>query len=180
MSVVWRIAFRNLLEHRAKSLIVGTIILIGTFVLVVGNSLMDSAAAGIRRSFIDNFTGHLVLAGVADAPVSLFGVRSTDFLNTRTPRLDGYDRLLQAVTDHPDVAAWSPQASDSATVNLAGEDGTSDRGVVLAALGDRARPLPGGVSGRRRADRGLVPETGSSGTGVVRRDRHRPRRIGRP
>ena len=125
MSVVWRIALRNLQEHRAKSLIVGTIILIGTFVLVVGNSLMDSAAAGIRRSFIDNFTGHLVLAGVADAPVSLFGVRSTDFLNARTPRLDGYDRLLQAVADHPDVAAWSPQASDSATVNLAGEDGTS-------------------------------------------------------
>ena len=125
MSVVWRIALRNLQEHRAKSLIVGTIILIGTFVLVVGNSLMDSAAAGIRRSFIDNFTGHLVLAGVTDAPVSLFGVRTTDFLNSRTPRLDGYERLLQAVADHPDVAAWSPQASDSATVNLAGVDGTS-------------------------------------------------------
>ena len=125
MSVVWRIALRNLQEHRAKSLIVGTIILIGTFVLVVGNSLMDSAAAGIRRSFIDNFTGHLVLAGVTDAPVSLFGVRTTDFLNSRTPRLDGYERLLQAVAEHPDVAAWSPQASDSATVNLAGEDGTS-------------------------------------------------------
>ncbi len=125
MSVVWRIAVRNLQEHRAKSLIVGTIILIGTFVLVVGNSLMDSAAAGIRRSFIDNFTGHLVLAGVADAPVSLFGVRSTDFLNARTPRLDGYEQILQAVADHPDVAAWSPQASDAATVNLAGADGTS-------------------------------------------------------
>ncbi len=125
MSVVWRIAVRNLQEHRAKSLIVGTIILIGTFVLVVGNSLMDSAAAGIRRSFIDNFTGHLVLAGVADAPVSLFGVRSTDFLNARTPRLDGYEQLLQAIADHPDVAAWSPQASDAATVNLAGADGTS-------------------------------------------------------
>ena len=125
MSVVWRIAFRNLQEHRAKSLIVGTIILIGTFVLVVGNSLMDSAAAGIRRSFIDNFTGHLVLAGVTDAPVSLFGVRTTDFLNTRTPRLDGYGRLVEAVADHPDVAAWSPQASDAATVNLAAEDGTS-------------------------------------------------------
>ena len=125
MSVVWRIAIRNLQEHRAKSLIVGTIILIGTFVLVVGNSLMDSAAAGIRRSFIDNFTGHLVLAGVADSPVSLFGVRSTDFLNARTPRLDGYEQLRQAVAGHPDVVAWSPQASDSAAVNLAGEDGTS-------------------------------------------------------
>ena len=125
MSVVWRIAFRNLQEHRAKSLIVGTIILIGTFVLVVGNSLMDSAAAGIRRSFIDNFTGHLVLTGVTDAPVSLFGVRTTDFLNTRTPRLDGYDRLLEAVAAHPDVAAWSPQASDAAVLNLAAEDGTS-------------------------------------------------------
>lgn len=125
MTLVWRIAIRNLREHRAKSLIVGTIILIGTFVLVVGNSLMDSAAAGIRRSFIDNFTGHLVLTGVADAPVSLFGVRSTDFLNTRTPRLDGYERLRQVVADLPEVAAWSPQASDSAAVTLAGEDGTS-------------------------------------------------------
>ena len=126
MSIVWRIAFRNLQEHRAKSLIVGIISLIGTVVLVVGNSLMDSAAAGIRRSFIDNFTGHLVLAGVTDAPVSLFGVRSTDFLNSRTPRLDGYDRLLQTVAGHPDVAAWSPQAGDAATVSLAGPDGTSD------------------------------------------------------
>jgi putative ABC transport system permease protein len=126
VSIVWRIALRNLQEHRAKSLIVGVIILIGTFVLVVGNSLMDSAAAGIRRSFIDNFTGHLVLAGVTDAPVSLFGVRSTDFLNTRTPRLDGYDRLLQTVAGHPDVAAWSAQAGDAATVSLAGPDGTSD------------------------------------------------------
>ena len=159
MSVVWRIAVRNLQEHRAKSLIVGTIILIGTFVLVVGNSLMDSAAAGIRRSFIDNFTGHLVLAGVADAPVSLFGVRSTDFLNNRTPRLDGYEELLQAVADHPDVTAWSPQASDAATVNLAGAGRDVARGVVHAALGHRAGALPGGVPGRRRADRGVVPGT---------------------
>ena len=154
MSVVWRIAIRNLQEHRAKSLIVGTIILIGTFVLVVGNSLMDSAAAGIRRSFIDNFTGHLVLAGVTDAPVSLFGVRTTDFLNTRTPRLDGYDRLLEAVASHPDVAAWSPQASDAGTVNLAAEDGTSigesfsrlwgiDPARYLAAFPDAAELIAG-------------------------------------
>ena len=125
MSVVWRIAFRNLQEHRAKSLIVGTIILIGTFVLVVGNSLMDSAAAGIRRSFIDNFTGDLVLTGVTDAPVSLFGVQSTDFLNVRTPRLDGYARLQEAVAGHPDVASWSPQASNDVAITLAAEDGTS-------------------------------------------------------
>ena len=44
---------------------------------------------------------------------------------TRTPRLDGYQQLLQAVADHPDVTAWSPQASDAASVNLAGEDGAS-------------------------------------------------------
>ena len=123
MSVVWRIAFRNLQEHRTKSLIVGTIILIGTFVLVVGNSLMDSAAAGIRRSFIDNFTGHLVLAGVTHAPVNLFGVRSTELLNTLMPRIDGYDQLLQTVVDHPDVAAWSPLATGAVMIGLAIGDG---------------------------------------------------------
>ncbi len=125
MSVVWRIAIRNLQEHRAKSLIVGTIILVGTFVLVVGNSLMASATAGIRRTFIDNFTGHVVLAGVTDARVSLFGVQTTDFLNVRTPRLDGFDTLRDAVADHPDVAAWSPQAESTVSISLPGPDGTS-------------------------------------------------------
>lgn len=125
MSVVWRIAIRNLLEHRAKSLIVGTIILVGTFVLVVGNSLMESAADGIRRTFIDNFTGHVVLAGVADTRVSLFGVQTTDFLNVRTPRLDGFDALRGAVADHPDVAAWNPQAETNASLSLPGPDGAS-------------------------------------------------------
>lgn len=125
MSVVWRIAIRNLQEHRAKSLIVGTIILVGTFVLVVGNSLMESATDGIRRTFIDNFTGHVVLAGVVDARVSLFGVQSTDFLNVRTPRLDGFEALRNAVADHPDVAAWNPQAESNVTMSLPGPDGTS-------------------------------------------------------
>lgn len=125
MSVVWRIAIRNLQEHRAKSLIVGTIILVGTFVLVVGNSLMESATAGIRRTFIDNFTGHVVLTGVVDARVSLFGVQSTDFLNVRTPRLDGFESLRDAVADHPDVAAWNPQAESNVTMSLPGPDGTS-------------------------------------------------------
>lgn len=125
MSVVWRIAIRNLQEHRAKSLIVGTIIMVGTFVLVVGNSLMDSAAAGIRRTFIDNFTGHVVLAGVTDTRVSLFGVQSTDFLNVRTPRLDGFATLRDAVDGHPEVAAWSPQAETNVALSLPGPDGTS-------------------------------------------------------
>lgn len=125
MNVVWRIAIRNLLEHRAKSLIVGTIILVGTFVLVVGNSLMESAADGIRRTFIDNFTGHVVLAGVADTRVSLFGVQTTDFLNVRTPRLDGFDALRDSVADHPDVAAWNPQAETNASLSLPGPDGAS-------------------------------------------------------
>lgn len=125
MSVVWRIAIRNLQEHRAKSLIVGTIILVGTFVLVVGNSLMDSATDGIRRTFIDNFTGHVVLTGVVDARVSLFGVQSTDFLNVRTPRLDGFESLRDAVADHPDVAAWNPQAETNVSMSLPGPDGTT-------------------------------------------------------
>ena len=125
MSVGWRIAFRKQQEHRVKSLNVGKIILTGTFVLVVGNSLIDSAAKGIQRSFIENFTGHLVIAGVTDAPVSLFGVRTLDFLNSSIPRLDGYSQLQEVVADHPDIVAWSPQASDNASVNVSGEDGTS-------------------------------------------------------
>ena len=66
-----------------------------------------------------------MLAGVADAPVSLFGVQSTDFLNVRTPRLDGYAELREAVAGHRAVVAWSPQAGHDVSMTLAARDGIS-------------------------------------------------------
>ncbi len=51
MRVLIKIAFRNLREHKAKTLIIGIIITMGISILIVGNSMMDTATAGIKRAF---------------------------------------------------------------------------------------------------------------------------------
>ncbi|HEY9594790.1 MAG TPA: hypothetical protein VHE79_09950, partial [Spirochaetia bacterium] len=63
MGVLIRIAFRNLREHTSKSLIIGSLVVLGVIIIVLGNSLLDTASLGIHRMFIDNYTGDVFLYG---------------------------------------------------------------------------------------------------------------------
>ena len=77
MLVLIRIALRNLREHTSKSLIIGTLIVLGVIIIVAGNSLLDTAERGVHRMFIDNYTGDIFISGVPRTPgasVSLFGL----------------------------------------------------------------------------------------------------------
>ncbi|HPE90472.1 MAG TPA: hypothetical protein P5298_05715, partial [Spirochaetia bacterium] len=76
MPVTLRMAFRNLREHKAKSLIIGILLALGMLIMVLGNSFLDASKRGIETSFTQNYTGDVIITGVADGPVSLFGVQS--------------------------------------------------------------------------------------------------------
>ncbi|MDP3179924.1 MAG: hypothetical protein Q8M76_18580, partial [Spirochaetaceae bacterium] len=90
MPVLWRIAFRNIWEHKAKSLIIGTLIILGVIVLVIGNAMIDSAKEGLRKTFIDNYTGDVMIHGPSDSVVSIFGLESMDG-DIDVPSIPSYD-----------------------------------------------------------------------------------------
>ena len=52
MPVTLRMAFRNLREHKAKSLIIGILLALGMLIMVLGNSFLDASKRGIETSFI--------------------------------------------------------------------------------------------------------------------------------
>lgn len=110
MSVLIRIAFRNLLEHKGKTLIIGIIVAVGVIVLIVGNSMMDTATRGIRRAFIDNYTGNIMISGVADGTVSLFGVQSVGGIEP-TPTIPDFTRIREHVEQLPEVDRFTTQIS---------------------------------------------------------------------
>ena len=114
MSVIWKIAFRNIREHKSKTLIIGAIVTIGIAVLVVGNSLMDTAASGIKKNYIDNYTGHVIIAGAHRGSLSLFG--SND-MEEETPVIPEYKKIRQWVAAHPDIETYSPQAIGQASIS---------------------------------------------------------------
>ncbi|MEW5816548.1 MAG: FtsX-like permease family protein [Spirochaetota bacterium] len=126
MPVLIRIAFRNLLEHKSKTLIIGIIITIGIAVLVVGNSLMDTAALGIQRSFIDNYTGHVMISGKADAPISLFGVQSPGRMET-TPIIPEFEKVRNYLSSHGEVTAFAPQVTGFSILSVEGKESAESR-----------------------------------------------------
>jgi putative ABC transport system permease protein len=121
MPVLFRLALRNLVAHKAKSLIVGSIIALGVIVLVAGISFMDTAALGLRRSFIENFTGDVMISGKAGAPISLFGVQSMGGTEG-TPEIPRYEEVVAHLRAHPGVKGVTPQITGANQINIEGND----------------------------------------------------------
>lgn len=68
------VSLRNLKSHRVKTLIVGTILVFGSALVLVGTALVDSIEAGMERSITSSISGHLqVYSGTAEDELALFG-----------------------------------------------------------------------------------------------------------
>ena len=124
MPVLLRIAIRNLIEHKSKTLIIGIIIAVGVVVLVVGNSLMSTAALGIQRGFIDNYTGHIMISGVAEAEISLFGVRSPGGIED-TPTIPSFKEVTEHIESTEGVVAQASQITTFARLGIHEMEGNS-------------------------------------------------------
>jgi putative ABC transport system permease protein len=59
--ILVKIAFRNLREHARKTLLIGVLMGLGTAILVLGNSVTATITQGLEASFVENYTGDLIL-----------------------------------------------------------------------------------------------------------------------
>ena len=119
MPVLIRIAFRNLLEHKAKSLIIGVLLAIGVVILVVGNAFMDTAAMGVKDTFIGNYTGDVFVAAKAKTAVSLFGASSFGGAET-TQTLPYFDKVMEKLRSEPGVTGVTNQVTGFAMASIKG------------------------------------------------------------
>lgn len=122
MTVLFRIAVRNLMEHKAKSLIIGILIAVGVIVLIVGNSFMDTAALGIERAFIDNYTGHIMISGKSEGNVSLFGVQKPGTMEI-TPIIPHYREIRSYVESLEGVDGVTSQVTGYGIIGFPDEPG---------------------------------------------------------
>ncbi|OGS07291.1 MAG: hypothetical protein A2270_08685 [Elusimicrobia bacterium RIFOXYA12_FULL_51_18] len=61
MNLILTIAWRNILRHKGKSLVIGIILFTGAFLMTLGNGVISGMAAGIGKNIIDGFMGDIVL-----------------------------------------------------------------------------------------------------------------------
>ena len=131
MPVLMKIALRNLKEHKSKSLIIGVLIAMGILILTLGNSILVTASRGIEKTFIDSFTGHILVHAKAENPVTILGGgRGDDVAGQSIPE---YSQLYDYVTSLPQVLAANPQITLRGTVDYS-EEG-EDRGAFINIFG---------------------------------------------
>jgi len=105
MLVILNMALRNLREHKTKSLIIGSILGLGAAVMVIGSSMIDTATAGMRESFVENYTGDLMIS--AKKNMSIFGTLGFD-TGDSLPQISGYQKLETSVKAIPGVRSVTP------------------------------------------------------------------------
>jgi len=129
MPVLLKIAFRNLLQHKAKTLIIGLILMVGMIILVLGNSLVKTATEGIKTTYTNNFSGDLIITASANRSLSLFSI-SQEAMNgfaEPIPNVPDYKNIEEFLSTDERVAGFSPQA---ATFGLLTKDGMG-RAITL-------------------------------------------------
>ena len=125
-ALVPRLAFRNVLRNRRRSLLSGSVIFFGVFFLVFARGFIDGIEYGSERTQIDTNCAHLrvVAAGAVDDGFDL----------PLTPRIGDARPILLRAAELPGAVAATPRIRFSAD----GSDGRGQLRVVAIGI-DTAR-----------------------------------------
>jgi ABC-type lipoprotein release transport system permease subunit len=123
MPILMRIAIRNLRQHKSKTLIIGILIALGIFILTLGNSVLATLSEATQRTFIDSFTGHILVRATGENPVTIEGASGFggDPAGQTVP---DYDEVYAYVTSVDNVLAANPQITSFGTVDFSTEEKT--------------------------------------------------------
>ncbi len=137
------IAFRNLFLHRAKTLMIGTIMCLGIAVLFVGNSLIDTAVNGLERIFVKGYTGDFMLTGPTVFPTTIFA--QTQGGEDTVPHIRESDALAAFLSARPEVSGVLPMLSGRTAIGI-GEQVLGDLPMFGVDIDAYRRFFPGNLT----------------------------------
>ena len=81
MKQIFRLAIRNLKEHKTKTIIISCFFIFGVAIVILGNSFLESVNRGLEKDFRANYTGDIVIGtNPKKGEVNdIFGVNTTNF-----------------------------------------------------------------------------------------------------
>jgi ABC-type lipoprotein release transport system permease subunit len=121
MGKILKIAWRNILAHKAKTLIIGILVLVSSFLFVLANSFLSSAQRGMANTYQNSLTGELAVFKNITFDYSMFGTWG-DMGNIIMPDIPDYDQVLSTVQEHPGVEEVLPLSTSFALLLDQGEE----------------------------------------------------------
>jgi ABC-type lipoprotein release transport system permease subunit len=113
LAIVVRIAFRNLFKSRIN-LLIGAVILGGTFLVVVGGALLDSVVSSMSRSIIGSVSGDIQI--YSDRSKDEFAIWPSGGTDSDLSPMTDWERVEAALKTVPNVKAVVPMGINAALV----------------------------------------------------------------
>jgi ABC-type lipoprotein release transport system permease subunit len=112
--VLLRISFRNLAASPVRTAILGAIVLVGSLIVVVGSSVLDSIDRGMRTSIQGSLGGHLqVYDARSEGTLELYGgLRGESLLEP----IEDFAKVKEVLEKVPNVKQVVPMGIDQAMV----------------------------------------------------------------
>ena len=108
MPVIFRLAIRNLKEHKSKTIIISLFLIFGIAIVIMGNSFLESINRGLEKDFRANYTGDIAISAKPEKGfrIDIFGVDSNSITTDipQVPPLPELDKLMQIVNSHQEIA----------------------------------------------------------------------------
>jgi ABC-type lipoprotein release transport system permease subunit len=121
MSLLLRLAVRNLLRHPLKTFLIGTLIAFGVLILFCANAVFESTTNGLKTSFVGSVTGDFAVGAAAEETYGLFGsevpiVSEYEII----PPISEYAAVTKTLASTPGIESWSSLVSTLAQTNIGG------------------------------------------------------------
>ena len=128
MWFLFKLAFKNIIRQKEKSIFVGVIVFIGSLTLILGNSILDSGQKSLKKNFSENFTGDVLITINSDEDLSIIGNQaagmanmhgqSAKLFNVETPVLPGYARVIDLLSSIDGIENLTSMTTGAAELEL--------------------------------------------------------------
>jgi len=155
MELILKIAWRNLLRHRGKSLIIGAILFLGSLLMTVGNGVISGMDHGLEKNIVNGFLGDLVIIpGREKSDNVLFKMYGES-----VERIGNYKEIKKLLLKEDYIKAFLPIGKNVAMI-LNEEEGDPGYAILLGVDFDEYRAF---FPGNFQPVEGRLLEKGETG-----------------
>jgi len=129
--LIIKLALRNIGRNARRTRTIGIIIAGILCLMSLGNAVLDGTERGVRRAFVDSFTGDLSISAATGSEFSLFGDDSPVVGGfSSVPTIAQGDAVVKDLAARPEVAAAVPVVCGQAALEVGSyREGTSVFGI---------------------------------------------------
>jgi putative ABC transport system permease protein len=166
--MVCRLALRNVLAYKRRTLLIGVILAFGALVLSLGSIVSETIGANLRARYIESFTADVIISADAYPAPNLAPALAGGGGMMSAPEIPDFESVLSFVSAHPAAKSWSPQLQAIVTATVKNKTGSESNEAtgVIALMGIDPDLHEKTFPGQWEMVSGLAPSSGDTGLWV--------------